>query len=106
MVVQSGMAAERTTAGSQIKRKPKAPVGSYEYAKIVKSFAELRAALAAKEAHGPPRPKPFSLQLAEAKPLFADRPLANTPEMARYLDGMRAAQQEDEDEYAAGMQQT
>ena len=42
-------------------------------------------------------PKPFSLQLAEAKPLFADRPLANTPEMARYFDGMRAAQQEDED---------
>jgi hypothetical protein len=45
---------------------------------------------------GPPRARPFSLPVAEEKPLFADRPQVSTPDLAKYLRDMTAALESDE----------
>ena len=80
---------EQTLAGRRDGHK--APIGSAEHTRTVKSFAELRAAMEARTP-APAKPKPFTLLVNEEKPLFVDRPLVNTAALANYLDGMRAKQ--------------
>jgi hypothetical protein len=61
-----------------------APVGTAEHKRVLKGFAELGEAMAAR-APKDDRPKPFTLPVHEERPLYADKPLVATPEMREYL---------------------
>jgi hypothetical protein len=61
-----------------------APVGTAEHKRVLKGFAELGEAMAAREPVDP-RPKPFTLPVQEERPLYADKPLVATPAMREYL---------------------
>ena len=91
-VVRRDRVREQTLAGRRDGHK--APLGSSEHRQVVKGFAGLREAMEAKQAANP-RPRPFTLPVAEEKPLFADRPVS-TPDLAKYLRDMTAAVESDE----------
>jgi hypothetical protein len=80
---------ERAHTERVIARVGKAPIGSPEHMRVLRSFKDLRAAMEAKP--DPQGSKPFSLPVAEEKPLFGARPPVNTPDMAAYLARMREA---------------
>jgi hypothetical protein len=61
-----------------------APVGTTEHKRVLKGFAELGEAMAAREPVDP-RPKPFTLPVHEERPLYADKPIVVTPAMREYL---------------------
>ena len=61
-----------------------APVGTTEHKRVLKGFAELGEAMAAREPVDP-RPKPFTLPVHEERPIYADKPLVATPAMREYL---------------------